>query len=155
MATAKKAAKAAKAAKSAGKSKANGKAPNNAKWKGVALPSGYNAIQTGDFGQRWDFEARPVIEGSVVDAPRDVEQGTGKNKRITRVIDVKEKDGTTTAIWESAALQGFFDSVKKGSQVSIAFRGYRPTGKGKNPMKDFVAGIKGGTKAKAAKSARR
>lgn len=149
MATAKKAAKSpAKSAK-----RANGKAADNKKWAGVALPPGFNAIQGGEFGQKWDYEAHPVLEGTAGEI-RTVEQGTGKKKRDVRVVDVKAKDGTTYAVWESAALAGWFDELaesKAGAQVAIAFKGYRQTGKGKNPMKDFAAGIKAGAAKKAAK----
>src|SRR5882672_3813412 len=144
MATAKKSAK--KATKSArganGKAKSVKRMPSNKKWAGVTLPPGFNAINTNEYGQRWDFEEKPILQGICAAAPRDVPQGTGKNKRTTRVIDIKGSDGSTTAVWESAALQGFFDEVKKGSKVAIAFQGYRDVGR-PQPMKVFVAGIGG------------
>lgn len=141
MATAKKRPAAKAAAKSNGKAPAKAKstsAASNKKWANVELPDGYTAISGGEFGDRWDFEANPSIEGTV-DGIREVESGTGKNKRTSRVMTVQTGDGPID-VWESASLRKFFDECEDGSEVAIIFKGYRDVGR-PQPMKDFVGAI--------------
>lgn len=128
-----------KAAKPAA-NKAKGVA-NNKKWDGVALPSGFRSITTGDYGDEWDYENDPALTGTVTSDVREVETGTGRNKRTSRVITVlDENDGRSYTLWESASLRGFFDLVQKGHRVSVAFHGYRDVGK-PQPMKHFEGAI--------------
>lgn len=114
-------------------------AASNKKWANVQLPEGYTAISGGEFGERWDFEANPVIEGTV-DGVREVESGTGKQKRTSRVLTVQTSDGPID-VWESASLRKFFDEVEDGSEVAVAFMGYKDVGR-PQPMKNFVGAIK-------------
>lgn len=144
MATAKRASKpaakkSAPAKKAAPKKSASPAA--NKKWAQVALPDGYTAISGGEFGDRWDFENDPSIEGTV-DGIRTIEVGTGKNKRESRVMTVQTENGPLD-VWESASLVKFFDSCEDGSEVAIIFKGYRDVGR-PQPMKDFVGAIKQG-----------
>lgn len=127
-----------KATKSAAKRLAK-KAGNQA-WAKAALPSGYAAINNGEFGKPWEFETSPVLEGTIAGDVREVETGTGKNKRMSHVVTVRTDDGTNYDVWESASLKGFFSQIEDGSQVAIAFKGYRDVGR-PQPMKVFEAGI--------------
>lgn len=109
----------------------------NAKWSKVALPSGFRAITSGDYGDEWDYEYQPLLQGVVTGDVREVEAGSGRNKRTSRVITVKsDDDGRSYTVWESASLKAFFDHVQRGMQVALAFHGYRDVGK-PQPMKVF------------------
>lgn len=109
----------------------------NAKWDKVALPAGFRAITSGDYGDGWDYEANSLLIGSVKGDVREVEAGTGRNKRVSRVITVQSnEDNRVYTVWESASLKAFFDHVQRGMQVAIAFHGYRDVGK-PQPMKVF------------------
>lgn len=115
------------------------KAPTNAnaRWDAVALPSGFRAITSGDYGEDWDYESRPLLVGVVNGDVRDVEIGTGAKKRTSRVTTVLSADDNRGyTVWESASLKPFFDHVARGMQVAIAFHGYRDVGK-PAPMKVF------------------
>jgi hypothetical protein len=123
------------------------KSTDSKRWNGVQLPSGYEAIAVGEFGQPWDFEQHPLLEGVVSGDVRTVEAGTGKNKRESRVVTIKSDDGALFDVWESAALRGFFEQIEDGVPVAIAFQGYRDIGR-PQPMKVFQAGIREGATAK-------
>lgn len=113
------------------------KATTNDKFAKVALPSGFRAITSGDYGDEWEYEKNPLLVGVVSGDVREVEAGTGRNKRISRVVTVKsDDDGRNYTLWESASLKAFFDHVQRGMQVAIAFHGYRDVGK-PQPMKVF------------------
>ena len=120
--------------------KAKTKSTANAKSTatGVELPAGYTAI-VGNRGVKWDYEAMPLLQG-LVEAIREVEVGTGRNKRTAKVMSVRTDDGALYDVWESAALAEFFGKADEGDKVAIAFRGYLDVGR-QQPMKDFVAGI--------------
>lgn len=117
------------------------KAGSNAKWDGVQLPDGFRSITTGDYGDEWEYEKKPLLQGVVTSDVREVETGTGRNKRTSRVITVQDaEDGRAYTVWESASLRGFFDLVQKGFGVCVAFHGYRDVGK-PQPMKVFDGAI--------------
>lgn len=147
-------------AKTATKPAAKGKN----KWAAVQLPEGFKPITQGDFGQEWDYEKNPLIVGTVVGDTREVEGGKGKDKWVKRVITVDSEAGDGLFdVWETASLAPFFDMVEDGQRVSVAFQGYRDTGK-PSAMKVFVGGIEGdeagdpptmGRKSKPAKRGRR
>lgn len=129
------------AAKKAPAKKAAASKATNMKWAKVQLPDGYTAIASGDFGEEWDYENVPLLEGVVEGEAREVEVGKGRDKKMTRVINVATSSGTY-AVWESAALRQFFDKVYDGAEVAVAFQGYKDTGR-PQPMKVFVAGLYG------------
>ncbi len=114
----------------------------NMKWAKVQLPDGYTAIASGDFGEEWLYEDEPVLEGIVQGDIREVEVGKGREKKSTRVLNVKTEGGQVYAVWDCAALKGFFDTVQSEDWVAIAFQGYRDVGR-PQPMKIFSAGIYG------------
>ncbi len=128
--------KAAPAKKVAAKVKGKGGKANGA-WAKVELPAGFKAISSGEFGDVWDFEQKPTLVGTVTGDVREVETGKGREKRVSRVITVKE-DGTgkSYTVWESASLKGFFDHVQRRFHVALAFHGYRDVGR-PQPMKVF------------------
>jgi hypothetical protein len=133
------------AAKKAAAKKANKKAArgNGTTHKtGATLPAGYSAIANTERGLKWDIEEMPLLEGTVVGI-RDVEVGTGRNKRETQIMSVRTKKGEVYDVWNSKSLEEFFSKVQEGDEVAIAFQGYQDVGRG-NPMKLFSAGIKGG-----------
>lgn len=110
------------------------KAPTFAK---VQLPSGFRAITTGEYGEEWEYEKNPLLHGVVTGNVREVEAGSDRNKRINRVVSVKSSDdGRTYTVWESASLKAFFDGLRPGMEVAIAFHGYKDVGK-PQPMKVF------------------
>jgi hypothetical protein len=127
-------------AKTAGKTASN-KLSANARYAKVTLPEGFRPITSGDFGEEWDYENNPVLTGEVTSDVRTVETGKGRDKREARVITVlSENDGHSYTLWESTSLKGFFDEVQRGFRVSIAFHGFRDTGR-PQPMKVFEGAI--------------
>lgn len=110
------------------------------RWAGVQLPEGFTPITNGEYGEPWDYEAMPVLTGTISGEVREVETGTGKNKRVSKVVTVETDDGQRFDVWESAALASWFEKIEEGSRVSIVFQGYRDTGKA-SPMKVFVGAI--------------
>ena len=106
----------------------------------VELPKGFTAIASGSFGEVWDYENHPVLVGKVMGDVRTVTQKAkrkGEKDRESRVITVKsEADGKLYTVWESAALEEFFNHVQRGMRVAISFHGYRDVGR-PQPMKVF------------------
>lgn len=116
------------------------KAPaRNKKVAYATLPEGYKAIGRGEFGEKWDYESMPLLQGVMVGDPREVEVGTGRSKRTSLVVTVETDDGSRFDVWNSSALNGFFEEAADGRECAIAFQGYEDTGKG-NPLKKFAAG---------------
>lgn len=141
MATRKPAAAAMTAAKKPAAKTPAKPAKQSNKWASVQLPDGYTAIVNGDYGQEWDFEEMPLLVGVVVGDIREVEAGKGRDKRMQRVIALKnEADGITYTVWDSASLRGWFDVIEDGSEVAVAFQGYRDVGKA-SLMKVFIGSI--------------
>lgn len=155
MATSRKTAPAKKTPAKAAKAAAN-------KWANVQLPEGYTPISAGEFGDPWDFEADPVIIGTIDGDTREIVVNEGKRTEYTtRAVTILRDNGTRTDVWESASLKGWFDQLVDGLSVAIAFQGYRDVGK-PSPMKVFVGSIasdeadtKPARKTAAKKSARR
>lgn len=111
------------------------------KWANVQLPEGYTPISAGEYGDPWDFEAKPVLIGTIDGDIREVVVNEGKRTEYTtRAVTIAEEDGARTDVWESAALKGWFDRIEDGSSVSVVFQGYRDVGK-PSPMKVFVGAI--------------
>lgn len=103
----------------------------------VQLPAGFRTITSGEYGEEWEYEKQPLLQGTVAGAVREVEAGSGRNKRINRVVSIKSSDdGHTYTVWESASLKAFFDNLQPGMEVAIVFRGYKDVGK-PQPMKLF------------------
>lgn len=106
----------------------------------VELPKGFTAIASGSFGDVWDYENHPVLVGKVTGDVRSVTQKAkrkGEKDRESRVITVKsEADGKMYTVWESAALEEFFNHVQRGMRVAISFHGFRDVGR-PQPMKVF------------------
>jgi hypothetical protein len=111
------------------------------KWKNIQLPEGFTPITAGEFGEPWDFEEQPLLVGSIVGELREMEVGKGRDKRMARVTTIlNDEDGRAYNVWDSAALHAFFDALTDGLRVSVAFQGYRDTGK-QSPMKVFMGAI--------------
>lgn len=106
----------------------------------VELPTGFTAITSGVFGDVWEYEDHPVLVGRVSGDVRLITQKAkrkGEKDRESRVITVKsESDGKLYTVWESAALEEFFNHVARGMRVAITFHGYRDVGR-PLPMKVF------------------
>lgn len=106
----------------------------------VELPAGFTAIASGSFGDVWDYENHPVLVGKVTGDVRSITQKAkrkGEKDRETRVITVKsEADGKMYTVWESAALEEFFNHVQRGMRVALSFHGFRDVGR-PQPMKVF------------------
>jgi len=106
----------------------------------VELPKGFTAIATGSFGDVWEYEKHPVLVGKVTGDVRTITQKAkrkGEKPRDTRVITVKsEADGRLYTVWESIALEEFFNHVQRGMRVALTFHGLRDVGR-PQPMKVF------------------
>lgn len=106
----------------------------------VELPKGFTAIASGQFGDVWEYEKHPVLVGKVTGDVRSITQKAkrkGERERETRVITVKsEADGKLYTVWESTALEEFFNHVRRGMRVAITFHGLRDVGR-PQPMKVF------------------
>ena len=106
----------------------------------VELPKGFTAIATGSFGDVWEYEKHPVLVGKVTGDVRSITQKAkrkGEKPRDTRVITVKsEADGRLYTVWESIALEEFFNHVQRGMRVALTFHGLRDVGR-PQPMKVF------------------
>lgn len=106
----------------------------------VELPAGFTAIASNEFGDIWEYENHPVLVGKVLGDVRTVTQKAkrkGEKDRETRVITIRsEADGKIYAVWESTALEEFFNHVRRGLRVAITFHGLRDVGR-PQPMKVF------------------
>ena len=103
----------------------------------VQLPAGFRAITSGDYGEEWEYEKNPLLQGVVTGAVREVEAGSGRNKRINRVVTIKSSDdGRSYTVWGAASLKAFFDNLHGGQEVAFASHGYRDVGR-PQPMKVF------------------
>ena len=103
----------------------------------VQLPAGFRAITTGAYGEQWDYENNPLLQGTVASEVREVETGKGKDKRTSRVVTIKSSDdGKSYTLWESASLRAFFDHLHVGQEVAVVFHGYKDVGR-PQPMKEF------------------
>lgn len=119
------------AAKKAAANKTTTRRPN------VQLPAGFRAITTGAYGEQWDHENHPLLQGTVASEVREVETGKGKDKRTSRVVTIKSSDdGKSYTLWESASLRAFFDHLHAGQEVAVVFHGYKDVGR-PQPMKEF------------------
>lgn len=106
-------------------------------WSKVQLPAGFRAITTGAYGEQWDYENNPLLQGTVASEVREVETGKGKDKRTSRVVTIKSSDdGKSYTLWESASLRAFFDHLHVGQEVAVVFHGYKDVGR-PQPMKEF------------------
>lgn len=103
------------------------------------IPEGYKITST-NFAAPWDYKKNNILEGEVVEI-KEVKKG-GKIKKDTRIMTVQNGSGEPVAVWESSALRVLFDQVEEGSEIFIKYRGERKVKGQKNPMHDFVAGIK-------------
>lgn len=120
--------------------------------KTSSAPEGYQRVESGDFAQSHDFKKYAVLEGEVL-ALKTIEQGKGKDRRDVRIAVVHRGDVPVT-LWESAALQGLFDTVKVGDRVWVKFTGPIKIRGRKQPMKGFDSAIQPGAKrAKRTKAA--
>lgn len=128
--------KTAPAKKAPAKSAAS-KPNRNAAWNNVQLPAGFRAITSGAYGEQWDYENNPLLQGTVASEVREVEMGKGRDKRTSRVVTIKSSDdGKSYTLWESASLKAFFDHLRVGQEVAVVFHGYKDVGR-LQPMKDF------------------
>jgi hypothetical protein len=110
----------------------------------VQPPKGYTvkSMSQGDFAQTHDFEAEPVLEGTVESVRRGVKIPGLKKKQD--ILNIKTKSGELRAVWRSAVLSTLFDDPKtrKGLKVWIRFDGYATKHKkGQNPAKLFTVAI--------------
>jgi hypothetical protein len=106
-------------------------------WSKVQLPAGFRAITMGAYGEEWEYEKHPLLQGEISSEVREVSAGKGKDKRVSRVVTVKSSDdGKSYTVWESASLRVWFDNLHVGQQVAIAFHGYKDVGR-PQPMKVF------------------
>lgn len=117
------------------------RAVDSKKFAQVQLPEGFTAITAGEFGDPWDYESNPVIQGTIDGEVREIEVPGDKRgtTRIARAVTVATDDGRID-VWESASLKRWFDTIVDGNTVAVAFQGYRDTGR-PSPMKVFVGSI--------------
>lgn len=123
----------------------------------VQLPEGFTAITAGEFGDPWDYQSRPVIQGTVDGDVREIEVPGDKRgtTRTARAVTIETTDGDRLDIWESASLKRWFDTIADGMTVAVIFQGERDVGR-PSPMKVFTGSIADDeiADAKPAKSAK-
>ena len=108
-----------------------------AAWAKVTLPAGFRAITSGAYGEEWEYEKNPLLQGTIAGEVRQITSGKGKDKRTSRVVTVKSRDdGKSYTLWESASLRAFFDHLRVGQDVAVAFHGFKDVGR-PQPMKVF------------------
>ncbi len=115
------------------------KAAKGKSYAKVELPKGFTAIASGSFGDVWDYENHPVLVGKVTGVRTVTQKAKREDEkdRETGVITVKsEADGKLYTVWQSTALDEFFNHVKRGMRVAITFHGLRDVGR-PQPMKVF------------------
>lgn len=117
------------------------RAVDSKKFAQVQLPEGFTAITAGEFGDPWDYESNPIIQGTIDGEVREIEVPGDKRgtTRIARAVTVATEDGRID-VWESASLKRWFDTIADGNTVALVFQGYRDTGR-PSPMKVFVGSI--------------
>lgn len=119
--------------------------PKSGKRKSIVieLPKGFRAISGGgDFAPTWDYMREKSITG-VVQSFGEVPSRFKKGE-VQRNLVIKTADGERT-IWESAGTRPFFDKankVKKGTAIVCTFTGLLKIKGRKEPMKQFLCGIK-------------
>lgn len=105
------------------------------------LPAGFKAITSGSYGEEWDYEKHPTLQGVVSSDVREVEQKPmrrGEKPRTTRVVTItSSEDGRAYTLWESASLRDFFDGLHRGMEVAVVYQGTKDVGR-PQPMKLFV-----------------
>ena len=117
------------------------RAVDSKKFAQVQLPEGFTAITAGEFGDPWDYEAKPIIQGTIDGDVREIEVPGDKRgtTRTARAVTVATDEGRID-VWESASLKRWFDTIVDGNTVALVFQGYRDTGR-PSPMKVFVGSI--------------
>lgn len=106
------------------------------------LPKGFKAIS--GLGSTWDFEKEPCIEGKIVtfgEVQSRYKDPETKKFKMQKNCTIELKDKSTRTVWESAALRSLFDQ-KEGAQVAIVFLGRKKLEGRKEPMKNFLVGVK-------------
>lgn len=89
--------------------------------KGFKPPAGFKQMEiSGNFAPTHDFQVEANIQGRVVEI-KTVPKG-GLIKKDTRIMVVRTDKGDRS-VWESTALIGLFDTVKKGKTVLIHYTG--------------------------------
>lgn len=116
-------------AKAKARPRGNGKASEN------GLPAGFKRVE--GFGQNWDVEAMPILQGTWGKI-RTIDVKRGKKTEPARVCDVTTEDGKRYTVWESATLVPAFEEVSEGDEVYISFDGYGTAKKGQNAPKLFT-----------------
>lgn len=121
-------------------------APNKKRGKSFApstsgdIPEGFQMPATAQV-PNWDFEKQKILQGEVIQikliTKKKVRVG---EKKTTHLMVVREKETQKLLqVWESAALSGLFEEVKKGWDVYLRFDGYGDKVKGRMPMKLFTS----------------
>lgn len=110
----------------------------------VLLPSGFEPMQSGDFAPTWDMKKNRTVQGVVVGI-KELKKG-GKIKNDTRILTIKQPDGTQISVWQSASIRAVFDTAEQlgvnKCEVAFAYMGERRIKGQRNPMHDIVGGIK-------------
>lgn len=107
----------------------------------ASMPKGFRQISGGNFPPVHDFKKVAILEG-VVQEIKTIATKIGRKAQDTRLMVIADTDGVLTSVWESAALGGLFDEVKKGDTVHIQFTGMVEVKGREQKMKGFIAGIK-------------
>lgn len=109
----------------------------------AGLPAGYKPITGGgDFAPAWDYEAKPVLEGTLISSKSVHIPARGKIKASDKkVYTIEQKDGKQVVVWESAGLRALSE-VKKGARVAVAHLGIRKISGGRK-FREFAVGSAG------------
>lgn len=91
-----------------------------------------------DFDESWDFEANPVLEGTV--KAFDIIEVNRRGGKAPVGCFTVEVDGVTYAVWESKKLEKLFACVEPGWHVRIEYKGKRKLGGGQS-MREYSAQV--------------
>lgn len=110
----------------------------------IKVPAGYQEI-VGTRAPVWNPKAKgEYIAGSVVE-DKVVKTKKGKKQITSRLLTLKDTDGSVQAVWVSAAIEQVLGQEKtvKGWNLMIVFEGLRKIKGQGNPMKVFRVFRKG------------
>lgn len=105
---------------------------------GEVTSGGWRPVAGSKFPDIYDFakKKKPLI--GIVSSVKTVSIRRGKKLVQSRIAYIVDSDGVLWGVWQSAALEGFFQQMKKGQEVKIEYRGLKKIKGQKNAMKDFI-----------------
>jgi hypothetical protein len=110
--------------------------------------------QENRYGVKWDYRARPRIEGLVIrrDEWIDKDKPEDDETRVVQIVEAQEPDGTRTSVFASPAVLRRLvsdENPRPGDRIGLAYYGERrPEGSG-FAYGDFALIVKRGSQDEA------